>query len=242
MYERMRNERIGNEDAIMSPIEYLGGDIVVSLRPKPYVYVTWLAKLISGEVQCEWQYWFKTRYLLPSKPSSPRLATYMIEHNECLGKFCKTIGSKYYREGQNYFKVKRGKLEIHGKPDVIVPEKDNSITIYDFKTGNPSNADIIQVMLYMSLVPHGIATYKGKNTNGLVVYKSGDRVPILGDIISNESYKGQAKQFLDMLEADEAPPKTPSYIECQYCDIAKADCGERIEIEEEPPTAPNSPI
>ena len=28
----------------------------------PYIWVTWLNKLITGDQSCEWAYWFRTQF------------------------------------------------------------------------------------------------------------------------------------------------------------------------------------
>jgi len=32
------------------------------LRRSPYIWVTWLTKLMAGEAQCEWASWFKAHH------------------------------------------------------------------------------------------------------------------------------------------------------------------------------------
>lgn len=36
--------------------------MVIRKEKGDYIWITWLAKLLSGETVCEWQYWFKAHF------------------------------------------------------------------------------------------------------------------------------------------------------------------------------------
>ena len=38
-------------------------------RDHPYIWTTWLPKLLTGESLCEWSVWFKAHYKAWSKPA-----------------------------------------------------------------------------------------------------------------------------------------------------------------------------
>ncbi len=44
--------------------------VVAVPRDGNFVWVTWLAKLMVGEVNCEWAPWFRTRYEKWDRPPS----------------------------------------------------------------------------------------------------------------------------------------------------------------------------
>ena len=41
------------------------------LRASPYIWVTWLTKLLVGENSCEWAAWFRSRYESSSYATVP---------------------------------------------------------------------------------------------------------------------------------------------------------------------------
>jgi NADH:ubiquinone oxidoreductase subunit len=201
-------------------------------RTENYVWVTWLSKLMAGETQCHWSGWFKTHYTNFEKaPSDFQLATWQMEHNKCLNELVEELKpqtSTIYKENQNYFKVKRHNATIAGKPDLVALGKDGIYTVYDIKTGQQRASDIIQVMIYMACLPYsGNIIYKGKKLKGCVVYNN-DRTIIPLESI-DETFNKQLGHFLDILDSDDIPSKTPSYPECCYCEITKEDCDEKVE-------------
>ena len=200
-----------------------------------YVWVTWLAKLMAGDVQCQWAPWFRSHYMGYTKaPSDFQQATWIVEHNKCLDDLCKGCTAQslsYFKESQNSFTAKRGTMTIGGKPDLIVLESDKSYTIYDVKTGQPRASDVIQVMLYMSFLPYSTSgIYKGKAINGCVVYKDSEKTAIPSHSV-DDNFRGQITHFLNILNALDEPGKVPSYPECKFCDITKEDCHNRVETE-----------
>ncbi len=218
--------------AIIPPFLNIGDDIMTKQRSGVYVWVTWLSRLMAGDVQCQWAPWFRSHYTAYTKaPSDFQQATWMVEHNKCLDELCKECGAQsltYFKENQNSFTVRRGSMTIGGKPDLIALEKDSSYTIYDVKTGQARASDVIQVMLYMTFVPHSTSgRYRGKTINGCVLYKEGERTLIPSQSL-DDHFRGQITYFLNILDSPEEPQKIPSYTECQYCDITSEDCSERI--------------
>jgi hypothetical protein len=204
-------------------------------RPREglYVWVTWLSKLMAGEVQCHWGAWFKTHYTdYKTQPIDARLANWTVEHNQYLTDLInerKALGDITYKEDQNKFRVRRPSgLVIAGKPDLITYDKTTGqYTVYDVKTGNQRQSDIIQVMLYCYCLPYASAIYKGKRLNGCVVYKE-DRVEVPSEMV-DDAFTKRAVYFLNILESPNAPDKCPSSVECEYCELSSQDCPERIQ-------------
>jgi hypothetical protein len=197
-----------------------------------YVWVTWLSKLMSGEVQCHWGAWFKTHYTgYKKEPIDAQLASWTVEHNQYLAELInerKALGEVTYKEDQNRFRVSRTSgLVIAGKPDLITYNKTTGqYTVYDVKTGNQRQSDIIQVMLYCYCLPYASPIYKGKMLDGCVVYKT-DRVEVLSKMV-DDAFTKNAVYFLNIVESPNAPDKCPSSAECEYCDLSKDDCPEKI--------------
>ena len=203
-------------------------------RPRDglYVWVTWLSKLMSGEVQCHWGAWFRTHYSgYRTQPVDAQLANWTVEHNQHLAELIserKALGEVAYKEDQNRFRVRRASgLVIAGRPDLITyTETTGQYTVYDVKTGKQKQSDIIQVMLYCYCLPYASPIYKGKTLNGCVIYKT-DRVEVPPQMI-DDAFTKKAVYFLNIVESPDAPDKYPSPVECKYCDLSSEDCPEKL--------------
>ena len=96
-------------------------------------------------------------------------------------------------------------------------------------------------MLYMACLPYtGSGLYKDKELAGCVVYKD-DRTLVPSEAI-NDTFNKQVGHFLDILDSATPPAKVPSYAECHFCEITKADCCERIETEDKPTESTEWPV
>jgi len=197
-------------------------------RDNLYVWISWLSRLMVGETSCQWSAWFKTHHTDYDKvPSDFQLAIWVAQHTEMVDKIAKehlTLGDKIFKEEQNSFRVRRESgLLVAGKPDLITINGAGLHTVYDAKTGSPSNSHIIQVMLYMMLLPYAQLNYKDKEFEGCIVYRDGQRKDIPAAVI-NDDFKKQVAYFLNILESPTPPEPTPSFEECKFCDIGDSDC------------------
>lgn len=197
-----------------------------------YVWVTWLPKLITGETNCHWSSWFKAHYTGYTKaPSDFQLSVWQAEHNLHLSELVKErteLKESILKEHQNRFKVKRASgLTISGEPDLVTITTEGEYTVFDVKTGIPRHSDIIQVMLYMLLLPYSNSMYKNKQISGCVVYKE-HRTQIPHSSI-DQAFQNNVTYFLNILESPDPPPQTPNPMECRFCDITSEDCHFRTE-------------
>jgi len=204
-------------------------------RPNPFIWVTWLTKLMAGENQCEWASWFRSHYKWDKLPGDFDLAQWTAEHNQLLQKRRNQLESEgftVYTEDQNSFKIE-GKtgIEVSGKAD-IVAIKENEAYIEDCKTGTPKNSDHMQVLIYMLTLPIATTHCKGKKLEGRIIYKDSIVDVPLSKI--NDQSKELFKKTVLSVGGSEPLRKVPSWGECRFCDISKADCPERIDTE---PTA-----
>ena len=203
-------------------------------RGGPYVWVTWLSRLMAGDVKCTWSVWFKTHYKDYARAASDfQLAQWQAEHTRLVSQLDterRALGESVRLENQNAFRVKatRGGLILSGQPDVITLDTQGEVTVYDAKTGNKRQSDLLQVMLYMRCVPYASALYKGKLPSGCVAYKDGYRSDIPASAVDGD-FKQNVSYFLGLLEADTPPRRVPSPQECRYCEVTAADCPDRIE-------------
>jgi CRISPR/Cas system-associated exonuclease Cas4 (RecB family) len=195
-------------------------------RSAPYVWVTWLTKLLAGENKCEWALWFKSRFKYEKLESGFDLDRWTREHDELVEwrvAKLKELGNNDVRvEDQNQFRVEgKSGTTVAGKPDIAV-FTEGSVSYEDCKTGKKRDSDHVQVLLYALLT----RKYLKVPMTGRIVYKD-DEQPVdmqrLADI--GEKFKA----MMARLNSDVAPPKAPSFSECRYCDIPKAYCPARMQ-------------
>lgn len=206
---------------------------IIRKRDGLYVWVTWLSRLMAGESSCQWASWFKTHFTGYEKVAPDfQLAVWVAQHTQMVDQLAKehsALGETILREEQTSFKVRRGSgLLIAGRPDLITISGAGQHKVHDAKTGNRSNSHTIQVMLYMMLLPYSQEDYKGKEFDGCVIYKDGNRCDVPAAVIDND-FRNQVTYFLDILEAPAPPEQTPSFGECKFCDISNTDCPARIQ-------------
>ena len=204
---------------------------MVRAREHPYIWATWLARLLAGEAHCEWAGWFRAHYQDWAKPPSDfDSAKWMMDHTGLVNEARTSrekLGYEVFTEDQNFFTLRGKSATLAGKPDLIAV-KGNDLVIVDAKTGRPNPAHSAQVMIYQYAVPRALEQYRGMEFRGHVIYPNGKNVGIPAS--------GVDRKFIDRLGslirrlADENPArKVPSASECRWCDIAVADCPERVE-------------
>jgi len=194
-------------------------------RKSPYIWIKWLASIMSGEVTCHWQGWFQSQNQLTEKQSSDfDLIGWTINHTKILTE----LKDKLIEEGYNPLieqsinhKIPDSNVEIAGKPDCII-EKDNKVIVYDCKTGKERVSDQVQVMLYMYLLSKG--KFSEKQIKGVVMYK--DKEIEISDL--PEDFEENFEFFVNVLSSLKSPMKNPGS-NCRFCSITKNDCPERMD-------------
>ena len=140
---------------------------MVQLRAAgPYLWVTWLPRLLSGESSCEWASWFKAQHegwSWSRMPSDFEQAGWLLNHTALLNEQRQRWEQQGYTvltEGQNSFNLRGSSAVLAGKPDLVARRRDQ-ITVIDAKTGRPSPAHATQVLIYMYALPRALQRYKG---------------------------------------------------------------------------------
>ena len=210
----------------------------VPRRDGPYIWVTWLSKLLVGDNSCEWASWFRAQYDGRSWTKAERggnLANWQIGHTDMLKRKARELLAQGYEvtwEAQNQFNVYSRSLNVTvaGKCDLTARQGD-VLWIIDVKSGQPRASDQAQVMIYMYLFPKARRELQGLTIKGMLVY--GDHEVV----IEPEEVNGQFFQALQGLvqrQADTGEPavKVPSWSECRFCDISGLHCPERVEQED----------
>ncbi len=222
------------------------------LRDTIFLHPSWLAKLIAGEANCEWRFWFKSHFQdYETMPSDFNLTAWNIKHTSLLRSYrdgIERLGYKTLIEDQNSFKLKLGdefnSAVISGKPDLLAFGRmeygdpdcvdgirmiDTSI-IADAKSGRCKTSDHIQVILYMIILPMALEEYRDTKFDGVIVYRDGVKnVDIPSSAADDESLEKIIWNTIKKISGLEADcRKTPSRTECKWCDITCVDCSEKI--------------
>ena len=150
-------------------------------RVFPYIWATWLPRLLTGESNCEWAIWFKARHQgWNRKPSDFNQADWLARHTALLNEHRdRWIQSGYEIrvENQNAFQLRGHSAILAGKPDLLVLNK-NRILVIDFKTGQELPWHKFQVMTYMYALPKAMPEYRDFKFAGEIVYPNQtQRVP-----------------------------------------------------------------
>ena len=193
-------------------------------REAPYIWVTWLSKVMSGDTTCHWQSWFRSQnQLTEEQPSDFDLAGWVMNHTRMLTEFEKESIKQGYstiKEKPIKYKVPNSNIIISGKLDCVIEK--NEIIVYDCKTGKERLSDQVQVMIYMYLLSN--TEPSKKQIKGVVMYKDKKiEIPYLP-----KDFEENFNFFVDILSSQTPPTKNPGN-SCRFCKITKNDCPERVD-------------
>jgi len=197
-------------------------------RTEPYIWVTWITGLLAGDKHCEWAAWFRANHQdFPKLPRDTNLAVWKAEHGEMLRARVEALKADpqwtVYVENQNKFTIHGKSAVLAGQADIVTISKDQALVI-DCKTGQPRDSDIFQVLVYMLVLPFAHPACLGQTMTGELQYK-GSSVVIPPQRLTPD-VKALIRSTIQRVSGEE-PRKTPSFDECQYCDLA--GCPERME-------------
>ena len=199
-------------------------------RDAPYVWTTWITKLMVGEAHCEWAAWFRAHYTYDRLPSDFNVARWTINHTALVREQVAALRADGYSvlvEDQNAFRL-RGQqgVILAGKPD-IVALRDHMVAIVDCKTGTPRLSDHMQVLVYMLILPYVRPAWKGKTMQGRVQYQH-NCVEIPATAVDAQ-FRALFRQTMEQVGGETPLPRVPSYTECRWCDISRHQCPQRID-------------
>lgn len=200
---------------------------------KPYIYVTWLAKLLGGQ-QCRWRVWFQAHFKHQKyEEEAVNLVQWNRDHYQLVRERRKELEADGWTvtvEDQNSFKLEGQAALVAGKPD-IVATKPGYVLVVDGKTGRERDADIWQVFIYLFAVPKARPDLQGQFI-GEVQYKRGDSITLSPTDLT-EQRMDDIVGLIRVVDGDTPPEKVPSRDECRRCNIGPKDCPERIGPREE---------
>lgn len=206
-------------------------------RPTPYIYATWVSRVMAGEHSCLYAGWFKSRYKVPGR-QSVNLDAWTADHTAMLHEVAaeyRAGGYTVYLESQNTMRVRgSGGAILGAKPDLIAVKGDTAIVV-DCKTGKPRTSDSLQVRLYMYLLGQW-STHPARRCNRILgeVHYHPDkgetqRLPHaaadgVGDLL---------RRYTQVFLSPTPPEATPSYHDCRFCELASTVCPDAVTDEPE---------
>ncbi len=211
-------------------------------RTGPYIWTTWLSRLLVGENSCEWASWFRAHYIAYDKaPDDFDQATWSMDHTALLNDTRDKLeadGLTVYTENQNRFSLRgRSGAVLGGKPDLVSVDPsgdaDGRATVYDLKTGRRRLSDEAQLLIYMYAMPR-TGQYRGVAFDGRLIYGDGREAEIPADRM-NDVFMRRLYALIGRVAADSPARKVPSAQECGMCEITSVDCPERIDAEDDAP-------
>ena len=172
------------------------------------MYVTWIPRYLTGEKSCLYAAWFKANHQGYAKmPSDFDSAKWNMEHTDLMNEFVEELeerGCEIFIEHQNGFRVQspRTGAVIGGRADLIARFPDGRTVVYDVKTGKESASHIVQVQLYMYLLPKSkLSQWKGMGgkLEGAVVYAGGHQMNIPAESV-DDAFAARLTEFMQKMD------------------------------------------
>ena len=199
----------------------------------PYIYPTWLPKLLAGLDRCEWKVWFQVQHdgkTWQKLDSGFNLTRYNIEHTELLRLCTEEYEGRGFTvtvERQNDFRLNLEGATISGRPD-LVASRDEETIIVDVKAAKPNPSHEIQVMLYMAWLPLADGRYQARRLQGQVYYAEDQAIDIPASAVDNR-FREITTGLITRLTSKTPTRKVPSTSECRFCPISAQYCSDRRE-------------
>ena len=182
----------------------------------PSTHVTDIARLMAEDSSCARSVWYESRHAstLRSRDShpgpidrDPRRTSLSRRPPRPRGTAVgpRGEGHRVYPSLHNHFEARgsRSGARLKGRPDLIARDADVGVTINDVREGEPCEADVLQVRLYMYLLPrssHGL--WRGSLPSGRVLYVDGTERLIDPDEI-DEAFVDQVAAVMRQIASDE---------------------------------------
>jgi CRISPR/Cas system-associated exonuclease Cas4 (RecB family) len=189
-------------------------------RKRPYIWVSWLTKLLSGEDKCWWRAWYKAHYKYEKLADDADRADFFREWTAKHDAITQRRAAELKKDGwvtrceeDAEFKLNGASADVAGKPD-LVGLRDGEALVIDAKSGRRRASDHWQVLIYMFALP--ISWLKGVTIRGEVEYQDGTVLVRALDRPEREAII----QAIKTIGGPDEPARVPSTMECKYCDVA----------------------
>lgn len=201
-------------------------------RTEPYVWATWISKLLAGESTCLWSAWFRAHHQFAKTARADfDLDRWQTDHTAVVHRAAADFESKGYTvltERQNQFTLVGKTGTLAGRPDVVAIQGEDG-WIIDGKTGQPRASDRVQVMLYMWALKKANPVFAGVRFKGRVEYLS--RYNLIDSEEVDGTFVALVADTMKLICGPDAPRKAPSFEECRCCPLTREDCADRVEAE-----------
>jgi CRISPR/Cas system-associated exonuclease Cas4 (RecB family) len=198
-------------------------------RNRPYVWVTWLTKLLSGESKCWWAAWYRAHHKFAKTPDDPGRAEFFAEYTAAHDKIAarraeefRALGYVVRQEDDAAFKLVGRDADLAGKPDLVAVGNGEAVAS-DVKGGKRRESDRWQVRIYLFGLP--LSWLRGVKLRGEVEYRDG-RIDVPAP---TPAERDAIVQAMRVVSGPDAPPPTPSAGECRYCDVAACTARHKAE-------------
>ena len=198
-------------------------------RDVPYIWVTWLASLLSGDNHCEWAAWFRAHYHHLKQFSSFDQVKWRADHAEMVRARVtelQKLGYQVFVEHQNTFTLK-GRAAVVGGTADIVAIGEHEAWVIDCKGGKQKDSHYFQVLIYMLMLPVTHPACRGRSLGGEIQYRDYSTLVMPHEL--TEERRAQVRTLIERIAADEPLIKVPSVRECRWCPVAARDCPDRID-------------
>lgn len=210
-------------------------------RGDPRIWITHVTGLMADEDHCRWAAWFKARFTYEKDSDDFDSKEYRAKHKLARDQRVEELRAEGWQvrtEDAVRFEV-RGKSTstvLAGKPDIVAFKHDEKrILVGDPKTGKKYLKHWYQLAIYVKWVKRSLGDrYADYSVEGeLLYYDVEDGLPRLLERIElkPEEITPNVMQVivteLQTVGMGLAPEKSPSEMECLYCDIPRLECPEK---------------
>ena len=198
----------------------------------PCSWVTWLPRLLSGESSCEWASRFKAQpegSCWARTPLGFGQAGWLMDHTALLNErreLWEKQGYSVLTGAQNGCTLRGSGAALAGKPDLAARRRDG-VTGTGAKTGRPSPRHAVQAMTGMYALPRAVERRQGLRRSGQGACP-GHAADIPSEAV-DEGFAGNRGGLIRRLAAGMPARRVPNPMERRFCEIAQADCPDRLE-------------
>lgn len=189
-------------------------------RGKPYLWVTWLAAALMGDITCQLRVWVAAhRKGYKTTDGSGSLRDWKVKHTALIEEIVTHIAmerpeARVTLEDENSLTVWGEVATLAGKPDIIEREP-GRVHIFDAKTGSPADKDKAQMFLYRWMTR---MLNPGMQADLTLVYGQWPGTPVQFE--DEVGLRQSASKIIRFYAGSNPPAARPNAKECKDCAIA----------------------